>query len=124
MLGSSADRLEFVDAAIRHQRQKEVVILDDVRADEVPMLDDLIVQRPGRTHGSSERERTQLQLTCSRRLPRATTPVAVDARAQHAICVELNCVLRLVVRRQRLVVAPLKLDELPRGPAEVGRSAL
>jgi hypothetical protein len=31
-------RLELVDAAIRHQRQKQVTILDDVGPDEVPIL--------------------------------------------------------------------------------------
>jgi hypothetical protein len=34
-------------AAIRHQRQKEMTILDDVRADEAPVLDDAIVQGAG-----------------------------------------------------------------------------
>ena len=53
----SDKKLELVDSAIGHQRQKEVTILDDVRPDEAPMLDDRIVQRAGRAHGARERER-------------------------------------------------------------------
>src|SRR5688572_20223973 len=80
----SGHRLELIDAAVGHQRQEEVTIPDDVGPDEVPMLYDHIMQRPGRAHPSRESERTELGLTWADRLPRASTPVAIDAHVQTA----------------------------------------
>lgn len=39
--------------------------------------------------------------------------VAIDAHAHTTVTFERNGVLALVVRRQRSVVAPMKLDEMP-----------
>lgn len=42
-------RLELLDAAVGHQGEEEVAILDNIRPDITPLLDDPIVQRSLRT---------------------------------------------------------------------------
>ena len=37
------DRLELLDAGIRHQREKEMAVSYDLAANVAPLLDDLIV---------------------------------------------------------------------------------
>lgn len=119
-----ADRLELVDSSVRHQRQKEMIILDRVRPHEFPVLGDAIVEGSGRAHRAREGERTELELIRSRRLPRSGPEVAVDSRAHTTIGLEGDRVLRLVVGRQRFFVTALELHELPGRAAEAARCVL
>lgn len=108
-----SERLEFVNAAISDQREKQPAILEDVRSDEFPVLDDPIVQRPGRAHGSRESESAELELVRAGRCPCAAPSVAVDPHAYSAVGRKMHRILRLVVRHQSRVITPLKLYELP-----------
>src|SRR5690606_3076597 len=74
----SGRRFELVDPAVRFQRQKEMAVSDDVRADVLPLLDDVVVERVGWTHGSGQREWTEFE-ACPVRLPCASAAIAVDA---------------------------------------------
>jgi hypothetical protein len=116
---SFAHRLKLIDAAVRHQRQEEMTVFDDVRSDKLPLLDDLIMEGTGRARSAGERKQAELELIRSRRLPGASTPVAVDPYAYMTIGPEGDGVLCLVVRDQSCVVAPLEPDKLPGGAAEI-----
>ena len=78
------------------------------------------MERAGWTRRAREREGTELELIRSRRLPRSRAAVAVDSRAHATIGAKGNCVLRLVIGCQRLVVAALEFYELPGRAAEIG----
>src|SRR5512144_3283825 len=111
---------EVVDAAVSHQRQKKMTVLDHVRAHELPVPGDTIVERARRTRRARKRKRTELEVIRSRRLPRSRAAVAVDSRAHATIGAKENCVLRLVIGCQRLLVAALEFHELPGRAAESG----
>ena len=49
------ERFEFVNPSVRHQRQKQVTVLDDVRSDVCPLLHDQIVQGASGGLGTGER---------------------------------------------------------------------
>jgi hypothetical protein len=102
------------------QGQKQVPVLQDIRADEASLPDDLIVQGAGETDRARQRQGAELQRS-ARCLPGRATTVAVDARAHVAVGTELEGVLRTVVGCQRRVVAPLEFDESPRCAAQAGR---
>ena len=103
------------------ERQQQAVLLEDVGSDQAEILGDAIVERPWRARVASERERTELELTWSGRLPGTRASVAVDSGGETAVHGEFNGVLRRVIRRLGLAVASLKLDELPGNPSKAGR---
>ena len=55
-------RFELIDSAVCHQRQEEMAVPDDVRANVAPLFHDVIVQGAGRTRGACQRQRTELDL--------------------------------------------------------------
>ena len=88
------------------------------------MLDDPIMQRAGRTHGTRERERSELELTWSGRLPCASPTVAVDPHAHMSIGPEGDGVLPFLIRHEDRVIPALEPDELPGCIAEAVRRVL
>ena len=88
--------------------------LEHIGADVAPLLHDLIVQGPGRACGARQRQRAELQLAGAARRPRSPASIAIDARRQLPGGSKLDRVPRAVVRRQRLAVTALELDQLPR----------
>jgi hypothetical protein len=115
------DRFELVDAAVGHEREEQVAVLDDVRSNVAPLLHDLIVQRARRALRSCQRERTELELARAARFPSAASSIPVDARGQPAAGTEFDGVLRAIIGSSPRVVTALELDELPRRPFEPGR---
>jgi hypothetical protein len=55
------ERLELIDSTIRHQRQKQVIIPDHVRAEVFPIPDHSIVQRPAPALRASQRQSAELE---------------------------------------------------------------
>ena len=75
----SAERLELVLSASAGQRKKQMTILHHVRVNVLPVLDDVIIERCRWAHCSCKRERTEVKLIGSGRLPRGASTVAVDS---------------------------------------------
>src|SRR5262245_3797430 len=71
------DRLELVDSTVRHQRQKEMSISDDVGPNIGPLLHNLVVHRSGRALGAREGQRAELDLVRAARLPGPVSPIAI-----------------------------------------------
>jgi hypothetical protein len=116
---SSTDRLKLVNASIRHECKKEMTILQCVRPHKLPVLNYAIMERVGRAHRASQRERAKPELVRSRRFPRSAPTVAVDPRAYATVGPEGDLVLRRVVGHQHLVVTARNLtncQEVPPRP--------
>lgn len=90
-----------------------MIVPDHVRANSVPLFHDVIAERTRRAHGARQRERAKFELVRAVRFPRPSPPIAVDARGQPSIRVELDGELRAVIGRQYRAIASLELDKLP-----------
>src|SRR6185436_720957 len=90
---SGAQRLELVRAAVGHESEKEMTVLDQEGPDTAPLFDDLIVQRSGGALRAREGERTELELIGTTRCPGAASAVAVDAGGQPSIGFKCDRVL-------------------------------
>src|SRR5690606_28386088 len=102
------------DPAVGHQGEEEMAVSNHVRADVLPLPDEVIVQRARRAHGPGQRERSELDVIRPVRPPGAAPAIAVDAGYEAAIRIEGERVLRPIVRCQDRIVSALEPDELPR----------
>src|SRR5262245_17596718 len=91
----------------------EAAVADHERADEAPLLHDLIVKRSIGTLRARERERAELELARGGRFPCPAPAVAVETRDESAPGPELQRVFGRIVGGANGAVAALEPDELP-----------
>jgi small-conductance mechanosensitive channel len=122
--GRAREGLELVDAAIGHQRQEQVPVLDHIRADGRPVLDDAIVHRLRRAGRAGERQRAECKLARRRGYPGPAAAIAVDAGGERAVAAKAERVFRSIVRRYDGVVPALEPHQLPGRSGERRRRRL
>jgi hypothetical protein len=93
----SSSGLELVNAAVRHQRQKEIAILYYGRPHVSPILCDAIVEGRRSAHGAGERERAELELIQPLGFPSTRTTVAINSGRNASVGDKGDGVLALIV---------------------------